>query len=316
MLAAFSKGLAWLGARCTRAVAISAIVGLCLPPLSALARPFVEEAVFALLVLAFIQVDLTAVRRHLRRPGLLAAALVWMMIVIPLAAGLSGHAFGLAVASPELMLALFIVTATTPIMSAPAFAHLLRLDGALSLTVLVLAMIAAPITAPLIATVFFADALPISATGLALRLGFLLAGSLAVAVVIRKIAGEARIRENRPVVDGLNVVLLFVFAVAVMDGVAANLISRPLFTAGIAALTVIVAIVQMLATMAVFFRVRRADAFTVALAVGNRNMGLMVAALASTIPDLTWLYFALAQLPIYFMPHLLKRFAHRISKAV
>lgn len=316
MLKVLLTGLDWLGNQGTRAVAISAIAGLCVPPLSALARPLIEEAVFALLVVAFVQVDTGAVRRHLRRPVVLASAVVWMMAAIPLATGLAGHAFGLATGSPELMLALFIVTATTPIMSAPAFANLLRLDGALSLTVLVLTMIAAPITAPLIATVFFADALPISASGLAMRLGLLLAGSLAVAVVLRKLVGEPRLLENRSVVDGLNVVLLFVFAVAVMDGVAANLLSRPAFTVGIALLAVGVAIVQMLATMAVFFAVRRADAFTIALAVGNRNMGLMVAALASTIPDLTWLYFALAQLPIYFMPHLLKRFAWRISQIV
>ena len=42
-------------------------------------------------------------------------------------------------------------------------------------------------------------------------------------------------------------------------------------------------------------------------AAGHRNVGLMAAAQSGSLPDLTWLYFALVQLPIYLMPLLLRR---------
>jgi BASS family bile acid:Na+ symporter len=41
-------------------------------------------------------------------------------------------------------------------------------------------------------------------------------------------------------------------------------------------------------------------------------MGLMLAATAGAVPDLTWLYFALAQFPIYLLPQLLKPLAQRL----
>ena len=312
-LAVLAAALAWLGARGTAAVAISAVVGICVPPLSALARPFITEAIFVLLVLAFVQVDLGAVRRHLNRPFLLASAVIWMMVILPLFGGLAGIYTGLAEVSPEFMLVIFIVLATTPIMSSPAFANLMGLDGALSLTVLVFAMLAAPFTAPAIAAAFFADSLPVTTLGLGLRLGGLLGATIATAFVVRKLIGMERIARNKSTVDGLNVVVLFIFAVAVMDGVAESILARPLLTAAITLLTFAVATAQILLTMLVFARIPRADAFTIALAVGNRNMGLLVAVIASSIPDLTWLYFALGQLPIYFTPMLLRKFAGRLN---
>jgi BASS family bile acid:Na+ symporter len=49
------------------------------------------------------------------------------------------------------------------------------------------------------------------------------------------------------------------------------------------------------------------------LAADSRNMGLMLAAAGSSVPDLTWLYFALAQFPIYLLPQMLKPVARRIN---
>jgi BASS family bile acid:Na+ symporter len=58
-------------------------------------------------------------------------------------------------------------------------------------------------------------------------------------------------------------------------------------------------------------RAGRSAALALGLAVGSRNMGLMVAAVGGAVPELTWLYFAVAQFPIYTLPHLLKPLAHR-----
>jgi BASS family bile acid:Na+ symporter len=60
-------------------------------------------------------------------------------------------------------------------------------------------------------------------------------------------------------------------------------------------------------------RVGRASAFAIGLIAGNRNVGLMLAATGFAVPDIAWLYFALVQLPIYLLPHLLKPLAKRLS---
>ena len=46
---------------------------------------------------------------------------------------------------------------------------------------------------------------------------------------------------------------------------------------------------------------------------GNRNIGLMLTATGFAVPDMAWLYFALAQFPIYLLPHLLKPLAKRLA---
>jgi hypothetical protein len=38
-----------------------------------------------------------------------------------------------------------------------------------------------------------------------------------------------------------------------------------------------------------------------------------MATLGSQLPDLAWFYFAMAQFPIYLLPHLLKPLAKRIA---
>ena len=40
---------------------------------------------------------------------------------------------------------------------------------------------------------------------------------------------------------------------------------------------------------------------------------MMLAATGFLVPDIAWLYFALAQFPIYLLPHLLKPLARRLA---
>ena len=69
---------------------------------------------------------------------------------------------------------------------------------------------------------------------------------------------------------------------------------------------------QIAVTALAFARAGRGRAFAIGLIAGNRNIGLMLAATGFAVPDLAWLYFALAQFPIYLLPHLLKPLAKRL----
>ena len=97
------------------------------------------------------------------------------------------------------------------------------------------------------------------------------------------------------------------------DGVAANIISRPLTVLALLALAFILALGLIALTYAVMIRVGRSAALALAFAVGSRNVGLMLAAAGAAVPDLMWLYFALAQFPVYLLPQLLKPLARRIN---
>src|SRR5262249_16765628 len=131
------RALAWLGDQGTRAVAALVLFGIAIPPLGALLRPYVTEAIFLLLCISFMRVDLAELRAHLRRPGLVVAATAWTTIGGPLIVGLFGPLTGFDVRSPDLFLAVMLQGIASPMMASPAIAALMGLDATLVLVTLV-----------------------------------------------------------------------------------------------------------------------------------------------------------------------------------
>jgi bile acid:Na+ symporter, BASS family len=54
-----------------------------------------------------------------------------------------------------------------------------------------------------------------------------------------------------------------------------------------------------------------AERFVLGYGTLQRNMGLLIAALGAAAPKTTFLFFALAQFPIYLMPLIVKPFVER-----
>jgi len=313
VLNAAAAALAWLGRQGTRAVAASIFLGLALPPLAAVFKPYLTEAIFALLTLAFLRVDLTALRGIAGRPRLILAGTVWIMLVTPALLGGLFLVLGLPERAPGLLPALMLQAAAPPLMATPAFAALLGLDVALTLVLMVIALVLTPFTAPVFADFVLGTSLAISPLALGARLFALLAGAAAVAAAIRWVAGAERIERQRERIDGLNVITLFVFAVALMEGVAARMISSPLLVVGLIALATGLSFGIGALTMLVFIPAGRENALAIGLTAAQRNMGLMLAATGGAVPDVAWLYFALAQFPIYLSPQILKPLATRLT---
>jgi hypothetical protein len=311
-IALLARALAWLGRHGTRAVAVSVFVGLAVPPLAALFKPIVPEAVFGLLVLAFLRVDPRELRGHFTDPALVAGATAWIMLITPTALGAGLLLLGLKERIPDLMLALVLQGVAPPIMSAPAFAALMGLEAALSLATLVACMALTPVTASVFAKLVVGSGSLLSPLALGIKLFLILGGSALAAAMLRRIAGGRWVEGQRLRIDGMSVVLLFVFAVAVMDGVAARLVADPAFVLALVTLAFALALGQTALTTAVFARAGWGRAFAIGLSCGHRNMGLMLAAAGGSVPDLTWLYFGLAQFPIYLVPQLLQSVARRL----
>jgi BASS family bile acid:Na+ symporter len=235
------------------------------------------------------------------------------MIAVPALTGLGCLAAGLDKTSPELFLAIMLQAVASPMMAAPALAALMGLDSTLALITLVVGTALVPLTAPLFAWMFFGGALTLSPPALGLKLALMLAGSLAVAMTIRKLFGIAAIRRHREPIDGVNIIILMVFVSAVMGPVAGSFWADPLQVIGVALLSFAVFFTLLAATMLVFRRLGHRRALALGLLVSQRNMGLMVAATAGALPELTWLYFAMSQFPIYLAPQLLKPLVGRMG---
>jgi hypothetical protein len=306
------RALTWLGRQGTRAIAALVFIGIALPPLGQLLKPFVTEAIFLLLCISFMRVDLGALRDQLRRPGVVLAATAWTTLGVPAISGLCSVASGLDARSPELFLALMLQAVASPMMAAPALAAVMGLDSTLVLITLVTSTALVPITAPLFAYAFFGTALTLAPLALGLKLLAILAGSLLVAVAIRFSAGEAAIRRHKAPIDGVNILILFVFVAAVMGNVAGSFLADPARTLRLTALAFAVFFALLGVTTLIFRKLGRERALALGLMVSQRNMGLMVAATDGILPGTTWLYFALSQFPIYLSPQLLKPIVQKL----
>jgi hypothetical protein len=303
--------LAWLSRQGTRALALSLLVGIALPPLAAVLKHVFVEAIVVLLALAFLRVDPARLRSQFRRPGLLAAASLWTMIVVPLAICGAAILLGIPQASPALYLAFVLHAAAPPLVGSPALATLLGLDATLSLATLIVGMAVTPITATVLITLFAGTSIDISALALAVRLVALLGGAWLFAVLIRHWKGQSFIDRHREPIDGLSVIALVVFAIGLMDGMGRHILERPALVAMLTVTVFALSTVLILATCLVMRRAGRSAALALGLAVGCRNMGLIFAAVGGAAPELTWLYFAVAQFPIYTLPQLLRPVVHR-----
>jgi hypothetical protein len=307
------KALAWLGRQGTRAIATLVLIGLAVPPLGELLKPFVTEAIFVLLCISFMRVDIAALREYLRQPGIVLAATGWTTLAVPLIVGISCLAMGLDERSPELFLALMLQAVASPMMATPALATLMGLDSTLVLITLVTSTALVPLTAPLFAYAFFGSTLTLSPLTLGLKLFAILGGSLLVAAATRWIVGGVAIKQHKEVIDGLNILVLLVFVAAVMGAVVGSFLADPVKLIQLALFAFAIFFTLLGVTTLIFRRIGQERALAIGLMVSQRNMGLMLAATDGALPGLTWLYFALCQFPIYLSPQLLKPIARKLS---
>jgi hypothetical protein len=310
-LGAAALGLA--GRHGTLLVAASLFVGLAVPGLAAACKPLLGPAIVAMLVLAFLRVDPAELRSHWDRPGLTAAATIWVMLVTPALLGALFLVCGVGQRMPGLYFMLVLQMSAPGLMSSPALAALMGLDVALTLASLVVCIAVTPLTASLFTQIYLGTSLA-SPFAFGLRLFLIIAGSAAAAAIIRRIAGRETIEAQRLTIDGLSVIAMFLFAVAAMDGVAAHFRADPWLVLELTMLAFVLALGLIAVTALVFARAGRGRALAIGLIAGNRNVGLMLAATGFAVPDVAWLYFALAQFPIYLLPHLLKPLALRLQQ--
>jgi len=274
-------------------------------------KPFVIEGIFVLLCIAFLRVEVTAIKTYLRRPTAVIVATAWTSVVIPLLFGLGCRALGLPGEAPELFLGLMLQAVASPMMAAPALATLMGLDATLVLVTLITSTALVPFTAPLFALLFVGPTLSISPVMLALKLFAILAGAAIVGLSLRRFLGVKIIEHHKNLIDGFNILVLFVFVAAIMESVGTRMFTAPMISLVFAALAFVVYFAILFLTIFLLLSFGRTRAFALGFMVSQRNMGLMLAATGGALPELTWLYFAFSQFPIYLSPQLLRPLMRR-----
>lgn len=288
-----------LGRRATQVLFVGVFIGLALPDLAQFARPLLAPSVIALLFAALLRVDWPAMISYLRRPGLASALTLWILVVSPIFTWLLLRLLPLP---DSLDAALVLMAAAPPILGAASIAMILGLDGALVVVGALATTLLAPLTVPPLALLLLGIELDIGVTAFMLRLGVVVAIAFGAALVVRHFVPARALAARAQLLDGVVVLIMLIFAVAIMAGVTDAIFQRPQ-TVLLWTLTAFVAnpALQLLGTLAfAWLGLRRA--LTIGLISGNCNMGLLLAALPAGRDADVLLYFAIAQLPMYMLP--------------
>ncbi len=307
--------LAWIGRHGTQGFALSIFVGLALPQFAAAARPMLAVTIFVFVMLTFARAEEANVRRLFAAPRPLVLASLWLVAAPALAISGILSLIGRQNLDPGLVLGLAVMGAAPPIMSAPAVAMMLGLEPTLLLTAVLVTTLFAPLVSPVLVDFIAGAAVPLDITVLIQRLLLLIGGALAGAVVLRRLLGMERIRAHKETFDGVGVLMYFLFAIAAMDGVMDAARAQPWKVAEFLAFAFAMAGLGFLAAWMGLRQLPPAERFVLGYATLQRNMGLLIAALGAAAPKTTFLFFALAQFPIYLMPLIVKPFAARFRAA-
>jgi hypothetical protein len=293
----------------TIALCISAFVPVILPGLGTALRPGLPLMIAVFLINAFAQLDLSHARQSLTRPVRLLSATAWAMLVIPALFWAFLNIIGRDRFDPGFVLALSLQAGAAPIMATPAVALVLGMEVTFAVLLLLTTMSIQPFTAPVLVSWVAGTAIPIDSFVLGRNLFIMVGGSALVAAGLRLWLGHARLDAYRHELAGINLLVFTLFGLAMFDGVVLRFFAEPFLLLGLSAVAFIVALGSI--GIAMIVRAMGADeAFITGFATGHRNVGLMAAAQSgSSLPELTWLYFALVQLPIYLTPQIIGAFA-------
>ncbi|MEO1000923.1 MAG: hypothetical protein AAFW69_10050, partial [Pseudomonadota bacterium] len=195
--------------------------------------------------------------------------------------------------------ALTLFALAPPIASAAGLAFLMRADAGFALEVTLTATVLSPLIGPAMIALLLPELPGPSVVALALRLGGMIAGGLALALLLRRLFGAERIAANGKIVDGLAALGMFLFVLPLFDGVGAMVAALRVL-----ALACLVNLGGHLATRRLSgAALTPAEAGALGIAAGNRTVALYLAALPAE-PAFT-LFVALYQFPMYLTPLLL-----------
>jgi BASS family bile acid:Na+ symporter len=304
-----SRFLVLLSTHGTWILAGGVFLGLAWPQAARFMAPALAPSVFLILTASLVRLDWAATRGYVRRPLLVVLVLVALIGLAPVATAL---VMALTEPPPGLAGAIVLMAAAPPVMAAIAFSLLLDLDASLATVLSFVATLLAPLTVPPIALALLGIELKVGTGELMLRLAIVAFGAAAVAALIRRLVPRETLQRRSGEIDGIAVAMLVVFALAIMDGVAAAIAERPAFVATATGLAFAANIALQLAGIAVFWWAGMRQALTIGLACGNRNMGLLLAALAGTAEFDVVLFFAIGQIPMYVLPALQRPLYRRI----
>ncbi len=97
--------------------------------------------------------------------------------------------------------------------------------------------------------------------------------------------------------DGLNVLIMVVFAIALMDGIPDRVIAQPAYALALMRWPPACTWASTCSPSALFYVTGRGRALTLGYAHAGRNIAVVMGVLGAAAPPDAWLFFAMLQFP-------------------
>lgn len=168
----------------------------------------------------------------------------------------------------------------------------------------VVTMLLVPLTLPPIVLYLVGLEVEIALWQLSLRLAGFIFGAFLLATIIKKLMGRERIEHHAATLDGISVIFISIFIIGVMHGVTDLFLQQPWYVFQVLAAATSLVLGLYLAATLMFWRMGPSSAMATGLLSGNCNMGLMYLVLADQASLDLLVFFAIGQIPMYFLPSL------------
>ena len=306
--------LIWIARHGRYCLIVGLLVGLFVPALSEVLRPWVGPLIALLLCVTGVRVGARQALGHLDdvRPALIRIGLLQMGL--PLAVvGVLG-AFG-ALDWP-IALAVCLMLAAPSLTGAPNFAIMMGQDPAAGMRLLVLGTALFPLTAlPILLILDPAGGGALSALWMSLGLLVAILSAVGAGFAIRRAFPALAAPRPQGALDGSAALLLAIVVVGLMSAIGPLLRSDPLALAGLLLAALIINIILVAATMWLS-QARHWDIpVPTAIYAGNRNIALFLIVLPEEVAAPLMIFVGCYQVPMYLTPVLLSRLQRSAASA-
>jgi BASS family bile acid:Na+ symporter len=300
--------LQWAGRNGAAVVIAGVVIGLCVPLLTELARPYLGVAIFIFTFGSFLKFDGRSVRNDGAYVRQVALMVLWTTFGIPLIIALL---IAVAHPGPELAQGLLFWALAPASPACVAFAAILQLNISIALLATVIGTALSPFYIPALASAFGGYNLDIDPLATCLHLVLLIGGAFLASVAAKRLASSF-IRENPEAMTGIAVFAMFLAGMGSMRGMQAHLIAQPQISLGFVLLAYLMLFSAELVGTFLFWRYGRNVALTAGLISGTRTITLAWVVLGNKVMPLADLFLATSMVAKYTAPGLTKWWLTRI----
>jgi bile acid:Na+ symporter, BASS family len=300
--------LRWAGQNGAAVVIAGVVIGLCIPYLAELARPYLAVAIFIFTFGSFLKFDgksLGSEIANVKRNVLMVLWATFGVPVIVLLIMISTRP------GQELAQGLLFWSLVPASPACVAFAAILRLNMPIALLATVIGTAASPFYIPALAAAFGGYQLDIDPLQTCMHLVLLVGGAFLASVAAKRLASSF-IRENPEAMTGIAVSAMFLAGMGSMRGMQAHLLAQPAASGGFVLLAYSLLFGAELLGTLLFWRYGRTAALTAGLIGGTRTITLAWVVLGDKVLPLADLFLAASMVAKYTAPGLTKWLLARI----